>query len=118
VLLVEDDEGVRLTVGLCLRRFGYRILEAGDGEEALTIAHGHPGKIDVLLTDVAMPRMGGRALAEQLEQLRPGIRVLFFSGYPYEALVQSGMVTREVPFLAKPFSGDVLDRQVRGLLGR
>jgi DNA-binding NtrC family response regulator len=118
VVVVEDDDGVRLTVGLCLRRYGYRVLEARDGEDALDLIRQHPGRLGLVLTDVAMPRMGGRALAERLAVLRPEVRVLFVSGYPYESLLQTGMLTREMPFLAKPFAGDALDKQVRQLLAR
>src|SRR5207247_5844344 len=87
VLLVEDDEGVRELAELLLSEGGYVVLSASDGNEALLVAERHPGSIDVLLTDVVMPGLGGVALAEAIEHLRPGIAVVYMSGYRGDALL-------------------------------
>ena len=92
------------------------MLEAGDGAEALRVATQHPGPIHLLLTDVVMPGLGGRQLAERLSALHPAARVLYVSGYPDDAVVQRGIREGEVDFLQKPFSPSVLAQKVRDVL--
>ena len=111
ILLVEDDPGVREIAKIALEMHGYRVLAAGDGKAALALAG---ARIDVLLTDVIMPGMGGRELAEAVRALHPAIRLLYMSGYT------DGAVLRDVgphdAFLQKPFTPQVLARKIRDLL--
>ncbi|MGQ0641212.1 MAG: PAS domain S-box protein [Gemmatimonadaceae bacterium] len=116
VLVVEDAAPVRAIIQQVLRRHGYNVLEAVDGENALQIGADHDGPIHLLLTDVVMPRMGGRALAEHFGRLRPDTRVLFVSGYTDDAIVQHGVLEPGVNYLEKPFTPDDLARKVRHLL--
>jgi PAS domain S-box-containing protein len=116
VLLVEDETAVREITRIVLARHGYRVLVAENGATALALADAHPGQIDLLITDVVMPGIGGRALAEQLQERRPGLRTLYISGYTEDAIVRQGVLEANVAFLAKPFSPDHLARTVRETL--
>ncbi|MBC7784083.1 MAG: PAS domain S-box protein [Burkholderiales bacterium] len=116
ILLVEDEDGVRALARKILHSCGYHLLEARDGKEAVTLAEGYEKRIHLLLTDVVMPLLGGRQLAEQLEITRPGIRVLFLSGYTDDAVVRHGILQAEVAFLQKPFSPIALAQKVRDVL--
>ncbi len=117
LLLVEDEPVVRRLARDILQRMGYHVLEAGDGHEALALVEHYPGRIDLVVTDVVMPRMTGPELAEQLVPRRPGTRVLFLSGYTDQALVErNGRLRAGVSFVQKPFTAEVLSRQVREVL--
>ncbi|HYD54020.1 MAG TPA: two-component regulator propeller domain-containing protein [Gemmatimonadaceae bacterium] len=116
VLVAEDEPGVRQLVCAVLERAGYTVLRAADGSEALDLASAHVGRIDLLLTDVVMPGMSGRELAERLLPGRPATRVLFMSGYTEDAVVLHGVSTLGTAFLPKPFTPDVLARTVRAVL--
>jgi len=116
ILLVEDDEAVRGLTRQVLRGRGYQVLEAPGAVPALELAREHGGVIDLLVTDVVMPEVGGRELAERLQQLRPGLRVLFMSGYTDDAVVRHGVQEAEVAFLQKPFSIEALVTKVRQVL--
>ncbi len=116
ILVVEDEDGVRQIVCLSLQALGYRVLSAGSARAALEIATTHAGPIHVLLTDVVMPEVGGRALAEQLLKLRPQIRVLYMSGYTDDAVVRHGIEAATVAFLQKPFTPQSLANKLRELL--
>ncbi|MFI5180679.1 MAG: PAS domain S-box protein [Thermoanaerobaculia bacterium] len=116
VLLVEDEEAVRKIVHRILDSSGYRVLVAPSGEEALKIVRGHAGPIHLLVTDVVMPMMGGRELAEILCREYPQTKVLFVSGYTDDAVVRQGIVEERSPFLQKPFSPLTLARKVREIL--
>ncbi|NJN97257.1 MAG: PAS domain S-box protein [Anaerolineales bacterium] len=118
ILLVEDESGVRGLVQQTLADQGYTILEAGHGRQALTLSGQHPGPIDLLLTDVVMPEMSGRDLAEQLKAQRPHLKVLFMSGYTDDIVLRHGLLTAQVEFLPKPFSPRVLAVKVRELLDK
>jgi len=116
ILLVEDDVAVRALATRSLRAHGYQLLEARDGLEAIRVAAAHQGPIDLLLTDVVMPRMGGRALAETLRQQRPTTRVLFMSGYPDDEVLRRGVQQDPLSFLEKPFTQATLGAKVRAVL--
>ncbi len=118
VLLVEDEEGVRKLARQALESRGYRVLEASDGESALQICHEHHGSIDLLLSDVVMPRIGGRELRQKMADLNPHTRVIFTSGYTDDAVVRHGVLQAESDFLQKPFTIHALLRKVREVLDR
>ena len=115
VLLVEDEEHVRRVARQFLEIRGYSVLEAKNGDEALQLAHSHPGPIHLLLTDVVMPGMNGRELWQRLSW-RPEMRVLFMSGYPENAIVQHGTLEPGVMYLQKPFTLNALTHKVREVL--
>jgi CheY-like chemotaxis protein len=116
VLVVEDEESIRRLAIEILGRYGYGVLSAGDGEEALRIADVHQGEISLLLTDVVMPRMGGRELYERLRPLQPGIKVLYMSGYTDDAIVHQGVLEPGIAFLQKPYSPISLAKKVKDVL--
>jgi PAS domain S-box-containing protein len=116
VLLTEDEEQVRHMIRMILEMSGYRVLEADSGDEALAIYKQHDGQIDLVMTDVVMPQMSGRELAQRVEILHPGIKVLYMSGYTDDAIVHHGLLDQEIAFLQKPFTPDVLMRKVREVL--
>ncbi|HXM37540.1 MAG TPA: PAS domain S-box protein [Gemmatimonadales bacterium] len=116
VLVVEDEAAVLKLSHRALEAQGYTVLAAADGADALRIVERHGGTIDLLLTDVVMPGLSGRDLADQLQVRRPGIRVLYMSGYPGDAVVQHGTLPPGSAFLQKPFSPDTLARKVRDVL--
>lgn len=112
VLLAEDEAGVRRLATVALEMHGYTVLAAGSANEAAALARSHGGPIDLLITDVVMPDIGGRELAEGLRRDRPGVRVLFMSGYTDDDLVRHGIATSEEWFLHKPFTPLALARRV------
>ena len=116
VLLVEDEETVRQLTRQVLERSGYRVVEASDGIAAEQRAGELGDEVDLLLTDVIMPGMTGPALAERLVGRRPGLRVLFTSGYAPDVVLRLGISEREVAFLPKPFTPETLSRKVREVL--
>jgi len=116
VLLVEDEPGVRALARRALTSFGYRVLEATNGVEALTVARQTSDPIDLLLTDVVMPEMGGRELAQVLKQQRPDTRVLFTSGYPDSGGMALDVAESGVPYLPKPYTPNELAEKVREVL--
>jgi PAS domain S-box-containing protein len=116
ILLVEDEEDVRAVLHNSLIRDGHIVLQASSGAMALELSSAHGGKIDLLLTDVVMPGMSGRDLADQLLQLRPGIKVLYVSGYNEDTVLQKGVIEGKMEFLQKPFSPSDLSRKVREIL--
>jgi two-component system, cell cycle sensor histidine kinase and response regulator CckA len=116
ILLVEDEPSVRLLVRTTLESNGYQVLEAANGAEALLIGEQHTGRIHFLLTDLVMPGINGRALAEQLAPLRPELKVLFLSGYTDDAVIRHGGLEAGKAFLQKPFTPDALARKVREVM--
>jgi PAS domain S-box-containing protein len=116
VLLVEDEEVVREMAAEILRENGYEVMVAKDPEAALILAAQYNGVIHLMLTDVVMPRMSGRDLAEQITPLRPEMKVLYMSGYTDDAIVHHGVLEEGTAFIAKPFSIDALARKLREVL--
>jgi two-component system cell cycle sensor histidine kinase/response regulator CckA len=116
VLLAEDEAAVRAVARQSLERHGYTVLEAPSGEAALDLAQRYSGRIHLLLTDVVMPGMGGRALALRLAALRPELRTIYMSGYTDEAITRHGVLDPGVAYVQKPFSPDALVRKVREVL--
>jgi PAS domain S-box-containing protein len=118
VLLVEDDDGVRVISRHVLQAQGYHVLEAIHGQAAVEICDGHPGPIHLLVTDIVMPQMGGRELAQVLLRLHPEMRVLYLSGYPEHAAAAGGPEADGDDFLQKPFKPAALAEKVRHVLDR
>jgi signal transduction histidine kinase/DNA-binding response OmpR family regulator len=116
VLLAEDEEFVRNFVRDVLQKYGYTVLEAQHGSEALRIGLQHSGPIHLLLTDVVMPRMSGQQLAKQMATLHPKVKVLYMSGYTESAIVHHGVLDSHAAFVQKPFTGEALARRVRDIL--
>jgi signal transduction histidine kinase/CheY-like chemotaxis protein len=116
VLLVEDEPSVRNLAHRVLARSGYTVLLAGDGQQALELAQSHPGPIDLVLTDVVMPGMSDPELVRRLADLRPGLKILYMSGYPDEDLMGRGLSGERPAVVAKPFSPAALARQVGEML--
>jgi two-component system cell cycle sensor histidine kinase/response regulator CckA len=114
--LVDDEAYIRELVGAILSVEGYHVLEAADGEEALKVGSAFENKIHLLLTDVVMSPMGGGELVKRIMPVRPDMKVLYISGYPDDPAVRSGLDSRKIAFLAKPFSPKVLVRTIRSIL--
>ena len=118
VLLVEDGDSLRTMMRELLEGSGYLVLEADSPNAALEVVGSHDDAIDLLLTDVVMPGMRGPELAERLRELRPGLKVLFMSGYTDEALAAQGLLQKDARFVQKPFSGTTLLTEVQAAMGR
>src|SRR5579871_775645 len=116
ILLVEDDEMVRNLVRETLEREGYKLIDAADPADAARIAETYRGPIDLLITDVVMPKINGRDLAERITKRRRELKVLYMSGYTDHAIVNSGLLQKEVAFLQKPFTPAALTEKVREVL--
>jgi CheY-like chemotaxis protein len=116
ILLVDDEKALRKLGKRVLSAAGYRVLEASDGAMALRIAAEEVGEIDLVLTDVEMPTLGGRGMVDELHELSPGIRVLFMSGYTDNEILRRGIRTSETDFLQKPFTAEALCAAVRAVL--
>jgi two-component system cell cycle sensor histidine kinase/response regulator CckA len=116
ILVVEDDKALREVICKGLKKFGYGVLEAANGGEALLICEKRKAPIDLLLTDVVLPQMSGRELAERLRSLRSDIKVLYMSGYTENAIVNNGILKEDVGFLQKPFKVYVLVQKIREIL--
>jgi two-component system cell cycle sensor histidine kinase/response regulator CckA len=116
LLLVEDEEAVRFLSAYALRSQGYEVIEASHGKEAIRIAEKDSRRIDMLVTDVVMPEMGGAQLAEHLKKRYPHLRILFVSGYTDDAVMRQGVERQDVHFLPKPFTPASLTAKVREIL--
>ena len=117
ILLAEDEAVVRDMVGMVLRELGYKVQEAANGEEALRILEENgKQKIDLLITDLVMPRMGGKELAARVQAAHPNTKILFISGYTGELVIRQGELEPGTAFLQKPFVPSVLARKVREIL--
>jgi PAS domain S-box-containing protein len=118
ILLVDDEKSLRKLGKRVLTAAGYRVLEASDGAMALRVAAEEVGEIDLVLTDVEMPTLGGRGMVDELHELSPGIRVLFMSGYTDNEILRRGIRTSETEFLQKPFTAESLCAAVRAVLSK
>jgi CheY-like chemotaxis protein len=118
VLVVEDDLSVRRLACRVLRARGYRVLEAGDGDEALELVHGREGALDLVITDIIMPGLSGPALVERLLPEASDLRVLYITGYSEEAIRQQGVLPAGGALLEKPFTAHQLAERVRGVLAK
>src|SRR3954464_14433324 len=119
VLVVDDEEAIREYARRVLERQGYQVLNAKNGIGALLLGEHHPGPIRALVTDLNMPPyMGGCELAQGLRRMRPGLAILYISGYPADAVVQSEVLEEKANFLAKPFKPETLARKLRDLIRR
>ena len=116
ILLVEDESAIRRLLTELLKYSGFTILQADNGVKALQVADQHAGPIHLLITDIVMPQMSGRVLAEQLIVRRPDMKVLYISGYEAHAIVHQGILDEGAPFLPKPFSNDALLNKIHKLL--
>ena len=116
VLLVEDEEPIRRVARRALEKLGYTVLSCSDGVDALEVARSHAGPLDLLITDVVMPRLDGHSLAVTLKAEQPDLRVLFTSGYTDDAVIRYGVQHQEVEFLPKPYDPEALRRMVRQTL--
>jgi two-component system, cell cycle sensor histidine kinase and response regulator CckA len=115
VLVVEDEEAVRTMLHRLLESEGYQVLEAANGQQALQVVEG-ASRVDLVITDVAMPQLNGRQLADRLKVLRPKLPVLFMSGYTDDEMVRRGLIEPHHPFLSKPFTPEVLAAKVRQMI--
>lgn len=118
ILLVEDEEALRRLTRTSLESSGYRVLEAKDGIDALEVSNRHDGPLDLLLTDIVMPGMGGHTLAQEISERRPGIRIVYMSGYTGQTIGGQGPIEPGSDFVSKPFTREVLRRKVREALDR
>jgi CheY-like chemotaxis protein len=117
ILLAEDEEGVRSVVQMTLESNGYTVLVAKNGQDALKLCQDHQGSIELLITDVVMPQMSGRQLADRVVAMRSKIKVLYLSAYTDDAIVRHGVLNAGMAFLQKPFTPLILGRKVREILG-
>ena len=118
ILLVDDEKALRKLGKRVLSEAGYRVIEASDGVMALRVAAEEVGEIDLVLTDIEMPTLGGRGLVDELHELSPGLRVLFMSGYTDNEILRRGIRTSETEFLQKPFTAESLRNAVRTVLSK
>ncbi|HJQ12058.1 MAG TPA: response regulator [Gemmatimonadaceae bacterium] len=118
ILLVDDEKALRRLAKRILAESGYRVLEASDGAMALRVAAEEVGEIDLVLTDVEMPTLGGRGMVDELNELSPGMRVLFMSGYTDNEILRRGIRTSETEFLQKPFTAEALRAAVKAVLDK
>jgi CheY-like chemotaxis protein len=116
ILLVEDQTQLRALSREFLEKLGYTVLQAAHAEEAVRVSCGFPGQIDLLLTDVVMPGVNGREMANKLKPLRPDMKVLYVSGYTQDAFAISGMIDPNEAFLDKPFPPEKLAQKIREVL--
>jgi CheY-like chemotaxis protein len=118
ILVVEDEPMVRELARQSLEQLGYSVLEADSGDAALAVIERRRPAVDLILSDVVMPGLSARALAEAVARLDPSVPLLYMSGYPGDEVVRRGLLSPGAPLIQKPFSEEELDRSIRGLLVR
>jgi CheY-like chemotaxis protein len=118
ILYVEDETVLRGVIADCLTQLGYTVLPARDGEHAVSISSSHPGRIDLLLTDVRMPQMSGPELAAKILATRPEMKVIYVSGYPDDIVASHGLPGPDTVFLSKPFTIKILAAKLREVLDK
>ena len=116
LLVVEDDQAVRNIASQSLRLYGYRVLTASDGDQALDMLEEENGQIGLVLTDVVMPQMGGKEMVQELKKNQSRLKVLYMSGYTANSIVHHGILDQGVAFIQKPFTPNSLARKVREVL--
>lgn len=116
ILLVEDDSQLRNMTKTILERYGYQVMEAENGKSALDLFKERQKPVQLLITDVIMPGMNGKVLAEYMQSLQPGVKVLFMSGYTNNTIAHHWVLDSSFPFIEKPFTSDSLLRRLRSLL--
>jgi len=115
---VEDDLSLRKLVCKVIDQYGYQVLEAANGEKALKVAGEHDGPIHLLITDVVMPKMSGREVADSLQSLRPEVKVLYMSGYTDSTISHHGVLEKDTNFIEKPFTPEGLALKVREVMDK
>jgi two-component system cell cycle sensor histidine kinase/response regulator CckA len=118
ILLVEDEEGVRAVLNELLTGLGFAVLQAANGAEAVDLARGRDGTIDLVITDMVMPVMSGQELARHLAELRPGLRILYMSAFASNIYSPGALANALADYIAKPFDLDSFVDKVRELLAR
>ena len=116
LLVVDDEEMVRRLAARMLVTLGYRVIEAHDGHEAVRVLQRDAGRVQAVLTDVAMPGLNGKQLGETIARCWPQVRVLYMSGFPGQLIVAQGAIRATDPFIQKPFTEEQLGRRIRQLL--
>jgi len=116
ILLVEDEQTVRTVAKACLEEYGYRVLEAGNADDAIEICRNRAEPVHLLITDVILPKKDGKSLSDEIRKMRPDISVLFMSGYAAEIMAEKGLASGEYAFIPKPIDFDQLLRSVRSAL--
>jgi CheY-like chemotaxis protein len=116
ILVLEDDDMVRVSVCKLLRRLGYQVIEADGAERCCQLSASHPGPIDLFLTDVIMPDMNGKQVFERLAPVRAGLKVLYMSGYAADVIVHRGIIDKDVHFIQKPLAIEALSRKIREVI--
>jgi two-component system cell cycle sensor histidine kinase/response regulator CckA len=117
ILLVEDDAAVRIFAERALKRNGYRVISTGRVEDAVASIEREPTLVDLVVTDVVMPSMTGKQLADRVRAIRPNMKILFVSGYSFDVIEPKGITSEGVDFLAKPFTSQALAAKIRGMFG-
>jgi two-component system cell cycle sensor histidine kinase/response regulator CckA len=115
ILLVEDDAAVRIFAERALKRRGYRVISTGRVEDAVASVEREPTLVDLVVTDVVMPSMTGKQLADRLRVIRPNLKILFVSGYSLDVIEPKGITSQDVEFLAKPFTSHSLAAKIRSM---
>ncbi|MFA7465648.1 MAG: response regulator, partial [Syntrophales bacterium] len=118
ILIVEDEANVRELASTILKRLGYKVFAASNGGEAFLLVEKQKDPIDLLMTDVVMPGMNGRELAERLIQIQPRMRVLFTSGYTENVIIHHGIVEENLAFISKPYTMQTLAHKIREVLNQ
>jgi CheY-like chemotaxis protein len=113
---VEDQDAVRQFTSILLEGFGYQVLQASNGPDAIALAEGHPATIHLLITDIVLPVMDGRVLAERMRAVHPETKVLYISGYSEETIGRGKSLDEDFALLQKPFTSEMLGTRVRGIL--